>query len=109
MGIYPRHAPLMTILRPGAVRIRREDGEELIFIVEGGILEVMPHMVTVLADTVIRAQDIDEAAALRAKEEAERELKTRTGSMELAEAEMKLLKALEELRAVEHLRRKMKR
>lgn len=108
LGIYPRHAPLMTILKPGQVRVQPPGEEELIFIIGGGILEVMPHMVTVLADHGIRAQDVDEAAAKRAKSEAERELATRTTLMELAQAEAKLLEALAQLRAVELLRRRPK-
>ncbi len=108
LGIYPRHAPLMTILKPGQVRVQPPGEEELIFIIGGGILEVMPHMVTVLADHGVRAQDVDEAAAQRAKREAERELATRTTRMELAQAEAKLLEALAQLRAVELLRRRPK-
>lgn len=109
LGIYPRHAPLMTTLKPGEVRILQAGtGEELVFVIGGGILEVMPHMVTVLADTAVRAVDIDEAAARRAKEEAERELHTRKGEMELAHAEAKLHEALAQLRAVEHLRQRVK-
>jgi F-type H+-transporting ATPase subunit epsilon len=108
LGIYPRHAPLMTILKPGQVRVQPPGKEELIFVIGGGILEVMPHMVTVLADHGIRAQDVDQAAAQRAKREAERELATRTTRMELAQAEAKLLEALAQLRAVELLRRRPK-
>jgi F-type H+-transporting ATPase subunit epsilon len=109
LGIYPRHAPLMTTLKPGEVRILPAGtDEELVFVIGGGILEVMPHLVTVLADTAVRAADIDEAAARRAKEEAERELHTRRGDLELAQAEAKLLEALAQLRAVEHLRQKVK-
>lgn len=109
LGIYPRHAPLMTTLKPGEVRVRKPDDEELIFIIGGGILEVMPHLVTVLADTAVRADDIDEAAALRAKEEAERELQAHDEKMDIAAAEAKLKEALAQLRAVEHLRRRHRR
>jgi F-type H+-transporting ATPase subunit epsilon len=110
LGIYPRHAPLMTTLKAGEVRIRKAgDGEELTFVIGGGILEVMPHLVTVLADTAVRADDIDETAAMRAKAEAERELLTRTGEMEIVHAHAKLMEALAQLRAIEHLRRKVKR
>jgi len=109
IGIYPRHAPLMTTLKPGPVRVLQEDGEEVVFIVGGGILEVMPHLVTVLADTAIRAVDLDEAAALRARDEAERILATRTGQLEFQQAEAQLLKALEELRALELLRKRARR
>jgi F-type H+-transporting ATPase subunit epsilon len=109
LGIYPRHAPLMTTLKPGPIRVILADGEEAIFFVGGGILEVMPHLVTVLADTAIRADDIDEAAALKAREDAERALKDRKGEMEIAEAEARLLKALAQLRALEQMRRRIKR
>jgi F-type H+-transporting ATPase subunit epsilon len=110
LGIYPRHAPLMTTLKAGEVRIRKAgDGEELTFVIGGGILEVMPHLVTVLADTAVRADAIDETAAMRAKAEAERELLTRTGEMEIVHAQAKLMEAVAQLRAIEHLRRKVKR
>jgi len=87
LGISPRHAPLITQLKPGPVRVQQPNGEEAFFFVGGGILEVQPHIVTVLADTAVRADDLDEAAAVRAKEEAERELQDRTGDMEVAEAQ----------------------
>jgi len=109
LGIYPRHAPLMTTLKAGEVRVQQADQEELTFIIGGGILEVMPHLVTVLADSAMRADDIDEAAARRAKAEAERELLTRTDRMEIAEAQAKLAEAVVQLRALEQLRRKLKR
>ena len=109
LGIYPRHTPLMTVLKPGAVRVRKADQEEITFIIGGGILEVMPHLITVLADTAIRADDIDEAAARRAKAEAERELQSRTEHMEIAEAQAKLAEAVAQLRALEQLRRQLKR
>jgi F-type H+-transporting ATPase subunit epsilon len=110
LGIYPRHAPLMTTLKPGEVRVLQAgQAEELVFVIGGGILEVMPHLITVLADSAVRADAIDETAALRAKAEAERELLTRTGEMEIIEAHAKLLEAIAQLRAIEHLRRKAKR
>lgn len=109
LGIYPRHAPLMTTLRAGEVRVLTPDDEELSFIIGGGILEVMPHLVTVLADTAVRAAEIDEAAARRAKSEAERELRSGSGHLEIVEAEAKLAEALAQLKAVERLRRKVKR
>lgn len=109
LGIYPRHAPLMTTLKAGQVRIWKPDDEELTFIIGGGILEVMPHLVTVLADSATRADDLDEAAAQRAKAEAERELLTRTDRLEIAEAQAKLAEAVAQLRALEQLRRKLKR
>ena len=109
LGIYPRHAPLMTTLKPGSVRLILPDEEESIFFIGGGILEVMPHLVTVLADTAIRADHLDEAAATRAKEEAERALQDRKGELEIAEALARLAEALAQLQALEELRRKVKR
>jgi F-type H+-transporting ATPase subunit epsilon len=109
LGISPRHAPLITQLKPGPVRVLQPDGEEAFFFVGGGILEVQPHIVTVLADTAVRADDLDAAAAVRAKEEAERELQDRTGELEVAEAQAKLVEAIAQLQALERLRKKMKR
>jgi len=109
LGISPRHAPLITQLKPGPVRVQQPNGEEAFFFVGGGILEVMPHIVTVLADTAVRADDLDEAAASRAKEEAERELQDHTGEMEIAEAQARLLEAAAQLRALEQLRKKGRR
>lgn len=109
LGISPRHAPLITQLKPGPVRVLQPDGEEAFFFVGGGILEVQPHIVTVLADTAVRADDLDAAAAVRAKEEAERELQDRTGGLEVAEAQAKLVEAIAQLKALERLRKKMKR
>ena len=106
LGITPRHAPLITQLKPGPVRAQQPDGEEALFFVGGGILEVMPHIVTVLAATAVRADDLDEAAAARAKEEAERELADQTGEIEIAEAQARLLEAAAQLRALEQLRKK---
>ncbi|MBT8059180.1 MAG: F0F1 ATP synthase subunit epsilon [Xanthomonadales bacterium] len=108
LGIYPRHAPLMTRLEPGPIRLLMPDGEEVLFFVGGGLLEVMPHLVTVLADTAVRAADLDEAAATRARDEAERELAHRTGEMEIAEVEARLIEALAQLRAIKQLRKKLK-
>jgi F-type H+-transporting ATPase subunit epsilon len=105
LGISPRHAPLITQLKPGPVRVQLPEGEEAFFFVSGGILEVMPHIVTVLADTAGRADDLDEVAAVRAKEEAERQLQDQTGDMEIAEAQARLLEASAQLRALEQLRK----
>ena len=106
LGITPRHAPLMTTLKPGPVRVLLPDGEENMFFVGGGILEVMPHLVTVLADTAVRADDLDEAAARKAKAEAERQLKDYAGKMEIAEAQAKLAEAITQLEALERWRRR---
>ncbi len=108
LGIAPRHAPLITRLKPGQVRVLREDGEELFFYVSGGILEVQPTVVTVLTDTAIRARDLDEAAARNAKEQAERALADRSDALEVAQAQAQLAQALAQLQALERLRRSLK-
>jgi F-type H+-transporting ATPase subunit epsilon len=109
LGISPRHAPLITQLQPGPVRIQDASGEEQFYFVTGGIIEVQPHIVTIMADTAMRGEDLDQAAAEAAKAEAERELADRTGEMEIAEAQSKLLEAVAQLQALERLRRQMKR
>ena len=109
LGISPRHAPLITQLKPGPVRVQDADGEEQFFFVSGGIIEVQPHVVTVMADTAMRGEDLDQAAAEAAKAEAERALADRTGEMEIAEAQSKLLEAVAQLRALERLRKNLKR
>jgi len=109
LGITPRHAPLITQLKAGAVRVLMADGEEEFFFVSGGILEVQPHMITVLTDTATRGADIDEVAAKAAKAEAERQLADRSGEMEIAEAQSQLMQAAAQLAALEQLRKKIKR
>ena len=109
LGISPRHAPLITQLKPGPVRVQDADGEEQFYFVSGGIIEVQPHVVTVMADTAMRGEDLDQAAAEAAKAEAERALADRTGEMEIAEAQAKLLEAVAQLRALERLRKNLKR
>ena len=108
LGITPRHAPLITQLKPGPVRVQDANGEEQFFFVGGGIIEVQPHVITILADTAMRGDDLDEAAARAAKAEAERELADRTGEMEVAEAQAKLLEAVAQLQAMERLRKNLK-
>jgi F-type H+-transporting ATPase subunit epsilon len=108
LGIAPRHAPLITRLKPGQVRVVLENGEEQFFYVSGGILEVQPQVVTILTDTAIRAKDLDEAAANQAKEEAERAIANRGDAMEIAEAQAKLAEAVAQLQALERLRKNLK-
>ncbi|PZN33634.1 MAG: F0F1 ATP synthase subunit epsilon [Proteobacteria bacterium] len=108
IGIAPRHAPLLTTLKPGEVRVQTPGGDEQFFYVSGGAIEIQPHMVTVLADTAVRAKDLDEAAAQLAKQRAEEALKERGSQVELAEAQAELARAMAQLRAIEKLR-KMKR
>ncbi len=109
LGISPRHAPLITQLKPGPLPVQDAAGEEQFYFVSGGIIEVQPHVVTVLADTVTRGEDLDQAAAEAAKAAAERELADRTGEMEIAEAQSRLLEAVAQLQAMERLRKNMKR
>ena len=105
LGIYPRHTPLFTEIRPGAVRMKlpNQEREELVF-VQGGYLEVQPHTVTVLADTAIRAKDLDEKAALEAKKAAEEAMQNKTSKEEIAQAEAELATALAQLEAIRKLR-----
>jgi F-type H+-transporting ATPase subunit epsilon len=104
VGIYPRHTPMLTRLKPGEVRVLL-NGEEQQFYVSGGMLEVQPHVVTVLADTAMRADDVDEAAAIAAKEDAERALKDTDAKMDYAEAQTKLAEAMAQLRSIERMRK----
>lgn len=108
LGIAPRHAPLITRLKPGQVRVVQENGDEQFFYVSGGILEVQPQVVTVLTDTAIRAKDLDEAAVKLAKEEAERAIANRSDAMEIAEAQSQLAQAMAQLQALERLRKNLK-
>ena len=109
VGIAPRHAPLLTRLKPGTVRIKTPEGEEQFFYVSGGMLEVQPHVVTVLADTALRARDIDQAAAQEAKRRAEDALAARKADFDYAKAQAELAQAVAQLRTLEDLRRKIKR
>ncbi len=106
VGIAPRHAPLLTRLKPGEIRIQQADGSEQSFFVSGGLLEVQPHVVTVLADTAIRAHDLDEAAALQAKERAERILADKHADIDYAKAQAELAQSIAQLRAIQKLRQK---
>jgi F-type H+-transporting ATPase subunit epsilon len=108
LGIAPRHAPLITRLKPGKVVVTQPDGQVLDFAISGGILEVQPQLVTILADTAVRAQDIDEASVRAAKEEAERILANRGEAMEVAEAQAKLAEVTAQLQALERLRKNLK-
>lgn len=109
IGITPRHAPLLTILKPGEVRVQTTEGQHLFFFVSGGAIEVQPHMITVLADTAIRAKDLDEAAALEAKQRAEEALLNREGEIDLASAQGELAAAMAQLKTIQKLRKQAKR
>jgi len=106
VGIAPRHAPLLTRLKPGEVRVQTEGKEELFFYVSGGMLEVQPHIVTVLADSALRARDLDESAALRVKARAEKAMADKTSDFDYARAQAELAEATAQLRAIQHLRKK---
>ena len=109
VGILPQHTPLLARLKPGNVRIQREGQEESIFFVSGGILEVQPHVVTILADTALRGEDLDESKAQQAKERAEEALQTQLTEQEAAKAMAELAEAAVQLRMIEELRRKVRR
>ncbi|MEW4983691.1 MAG: F0F1 ATP synthase subunit epsilon [Cycloclasticus sp.] len=104
LGIAPRHAPLVTRLKPGEVRVNTGK-EELDFFISGGILEVQPHIVTVLADTAIRADDLDEAKALEAKKRAEEALADKSSDIDFAKAQAELAEAAAQLQAISRLRK----
>ncbi len=108
IGIAPRHAPLLTLLKAGEVRVQAPDGEEHAFYVGGGALEVQPQRVTVLADTALRAKDLDEAAALAAKQRAEELLLEKGEKISIAEAQAELLRAIAQLKMLERLRKARK-
>ncbi len=109
LGITPRHAPLLTRLRPGQVRVLLPEGGEEFYFISGGLLEIQPHVVTVLSDTAQRAGDLDEAAAIKAKEEAERAIADRSAGMEVAQAQAQLAQAMAQLAALERFRKQVKR
>jgi len=106
LGVLPRHVPLLAQLQPGEVMVRDESGEDLYYYVSGGLVEVQPHVVTVLADTAVRARDLDEAAAREAKARAEEALRERSAEMDYARAQAELAEAAAQLRAIDKLRRR---
>ncbi len=106
LGIAPRHAPLLTTLKAGEVRVQSQGHEEQLFYVGGGALEVQPNLVTILADTAARARDLDEAAALAARQRAEDAMREHADKVDIAEAQAELMRAVAQLRAIERLRKK---
>jgi F-type H+-transporting ATPase subunit epsilon len=106
IGITPRHAPLLTRLKPGEVRVQTQGGGEESIFVSGGMIEVQPHVVTVLADTAIRAHDLDEAQALEAKERAEKLLADKGANIDYAKAQVELAESVAQLAAIRKLRNK---
>lgn len=105
VGIHARHTPMLTPLKPGEVKITKPGGEEEFIYVSGGMMEVQPSTVTILSDTAVRAHDLDEAAAMEAKEAAEEAIANREGDMDIAEAQSKLLEAVAQLRMIENFRK----
>ncbi|MBD3609345.1 MAG: F0F1 ATP synthase subunit epsilon [Gammaproteobacteria bacterium] len=107
VGVAPRHTPLLSPLKPGEVKITLQDGEEQSVFVSGGMLEIQPHVVTVLADTAVRAKDLDEAAAIEAKERAEQALTDKAGEVDYAKAQAELAEAVAQLHTIQKLKKRM--
>jgi F-type H+-transporting ATPase subunit epsilon len=106
VGIYPQHAPLITRIKPGALRVKEpNEAEETLIFVSGGILEVQPGVITVLADTAIRGHDLDEASVLEAKRLAEEAMRDKSSEMDYAKAQSELIEAAAQLRAIQKLRK----
>ncbi len=106
VGVMPRHAPMLSTLKPGVVRVILQNGEEETFYVSGGILEIQPHVITILSDTALRADDIDEAAALEAKARAEAAMKDKASDMDYVKAKTVLIEAVAQIEALKKLRKK---
>lgn len=106
VGIHPRHTPLMTRLKPGEVRVITQEGDEQYFFVSGGILEVQPHVVTILSDTAVRAADLDEAAAMEAKAKAEAAMKDHDSEMDYARAKAELAEAAAMIETIKKARKR---
>lgn len=106
VGVMPRHAPMLSTLKAGVVRVIPQEGEEQTFFVSGGILEIQPHVVTILSDTALRAADIDEAAALEAKTRAEVAMKDKASDMDYARAKSELIEAVAQIEALKKIRKK---
>jgi len=104
LGIAPRHTPLLTKLKAGEVRVRGENGEDESFFITGGILEIQPHVVTVLSDTAVRAGDLDEAAAIAAKQRAEEAMQNRNSEMDFAKAKAELMEAAAMVKTIKKIK-----
>ncbi len=107
LGIAPGHAPLLTKLNPGPIRVIKQNGDEEVYYISGGMLEVQPSVVTVLADTAVRADDVDEAAAQKAMEDARKALENQTGEIEYSTAAARLAEAAAQLRTINAIKKKM--
>jgi F-type H+-transporting ATPase subunit epsilon len=106
LGIAPGHSQLLTTLKPGNVRLLLPNKDEEVFYVSGGMLEVQPYIISILADTVMRATDIDEASALAAKEQAEKSLAGKASTIDVAKATVELAEAVAQIRAIQHMKKK---
>jgi len=105
IGILPRHAPLLTTLRAGEIRVKIQPNQEESFYLSGGMLEIQPHVITVLADTAVRAHDLDEAAAMEAKHRAEKMLADKKSDIDYARAQAELVEAMAQLQTIQRLRK----
>ena len=105
LGVYPGHAPLITALKPGMVRLVNEQGQEEYIYINGGVIEIQPKTITVLADTALRAEDLDEQAALAAKQRAEQQIANQSGDLDYAQAAKELAEAVAQLRLIQNLRK----
>jgi len=108
VGIYPKHTPMITPLKPGEIRIITEEDEEQLYFVSGGVLEVQPNIVTILADTAIRGEDLDEAKAAESKKRAEEALADKSDNIDAAKALAELAQAAAQLKMIESLRKNIK-
>ena len=106
VGIFPRHAPMLSTLKPGVVRVISQEGDEQTFFVSGGILEIQPHVITILSDTAVRAADIDESAALEAKSRAEAAMKDKASDQDYAKAKSELVAAVAQIEVLKKMRKK---
>ncbi len=106
VGIMPRHAPMLSTLKAGVVRVISQGGEEQTFFVSGGILEIQPHIVTILSDTALRAADIDESAAMEAKSRAEAAMNDKASDLDYAKAKSELIEAVAQIEALKKIRHK---
>ena len=109
LGIYPNHSPLLTALKPGQIHAILKDGSEEVFYMSGGMLEIQPHVISILADTALRADDLDESAALAAKIQAEKILQQKKDGIDYSKALSELAEAAAQLRAISLLRDKLKK
>ena len=106
VGIYPNHAPMMTTMKPGTVRIQRPNQEDILIFVSGGILEVQPKLITVLADTAMRGEDLDEARAIASRDAAMEAMQNKMSAIDFAKAQSELAESIAQIQAIKKLRNK---